>query len=154
VPDIYHLPVLDIHGNERTLVNFQNKVLLIVNVASRCGFKYQYQHLEKWFRQYQSQGLVILGFPCNQFAGQEPEDNKKVLAFTQSCFAVSFPMFAKIDVKGPKQAPLYRFLTKHRRIIPWNFTKFLVSREGKVLHCFWPIVPMCYVHYKMKQALK
>ena len=134
--------------------------MLIVNVASRCGFTPQYKQLESWYRQYQSQGFVVLGFPCNQFAGQEPENNQKIKAFAQSCFAVTFPLFAKIDVNGEHKAPIYAFLQKNLKEtcflkrIPWNFTKYLVSRNGEVCARFWPIAPRWWVEKHIQKMLK
>lgn len=158
--DIYSIMVLDAQGHSKTLADYQNKVLLIVNVASRCGFTKQYAVLEKWYRKYQIQGLEILAFPCNQFASQEPEDNLKIQEFAKSCFATTFPIFAKIDVNGKDQAPIYRYLQNHLqkkvffKKIPWNFTKYLVNQKGEVLSRFWPITPAWYIEKKIQALFK
>lgn len=148
---IYQVKVQNARGDLQDLRAYQGKVLLIVNVASRCGFTRQYATLEKWYRQYQAKGLEILAFPCNQFAQQEPDGNEEIQRFAQSCFSTSFPVFAKIAVNGAYQAPIYQYLQKHLKQkvmfknIPWNFTKYLVSQNGDVLYRFWPIIPSWYI---------
>ena len=135
-----------IDGKPAPLANFKGKVILLVNVASQCGYTYQYEGLEKLYEKYKAQGFVIAGFPANNFGGQEPGTNEEIGAFCRSKFGVTFPMFAKISVKGADQAPLYQFLTgkdanpKTSGEIQWNFTKFLVDRTGKVLQRFEPPV--------------
>jgi glutathione peroxidase len=156
---IYDIPIQDLEGNTTNLNAYRGQVMMIVNVASRCGFTPQYKQLELWYRQYQSQGFVVLGFPCNQFAGQEPENNQKIKAFAQSCFAVTFPLFAKIDVNGEHKAPIYVFLQAHLKNcffkrIPWNFTKYLVNRKGEVCARFWPIAPRWWVEKRIQDVLK
>lgn len=157
--DIYSVQVERSNGQSLDLKNYVNQVLLIVNVASRCVFTSQYAQLQKWYQTYQSQGFCILAFPCNQFAGQEPESIDKIQAFAQSCFATSFPIFAKVDVNGPHQAPIYRYLQNHLKKttffknIPWNFTKYLVDRQGQVCYRFWPMVPAWYIEKKIKALL-
>ena len=129
-------------GTPTPLANFKGKVLLLVNVASQCGYTYQYEGLQALYVKYKDQGLVVAGFPANNFGGQEPGSNAEIGAFCKSKFGVTFPMFAKISVKGPDKAPLYQFLTdknanpKTGGEIPWNFTKYLVDRDGKVLARF------------------
>lgn len=140
---LYDIPVMAITGEETTLKSYENRILLIVNVASRCGFTPQYAALEALYRQYQPKGLTVLGFPCDQFAHQEPEDNEAIQAFASSCFHVTFPLFAKIEVNGEGRAPLYRYLAKHiekkpLKFIPWNFTKVLVDTQGRVLRRYLP----------------
>lgn len=136
----YRMPLLN--GQEQNLVDYIGKVVLIVNTASECGYTYQYEGLEALYKKYQDQGLVILGFPCNQFGKQEKGDNAQIGAFCQKNYGVTFPMFSKIEVNGPNAAPLYQQLkTEARGIlgtksIKWNFTKFLVGRDGKVVKRF------------------
>jgi glutathione peroxidase len=128
-----------IDGTPTSLANYKGKVMLIVNVASQCGYTYQYEGLQALYVKYKSQGLVVLGFPANNFGEQEPGTNAEIGAFCKSKFGVTFPMFGKISVAGKDKAPLYQFLTdkaanpKTGGEIPWNFTKYLVDRNGKVL---------------------
>lgn len=140
---LYDLSVMGINGEETTLKPYEHRVLLIVNVASRCGFTSQYAELEALYREYEPHGLTVLGFPCDQFAHQEPEDNAAIKAFAESCFQVTFPLFAKLSVKGEQRAPLYSYLAKHIekkpfKFIPWNFTKILVDAQGHVLRQYLP----------------
>jgi len=131
-----------INGTPTPLANFKGKVLLVVNVASQCGYTYQYEGLQALYLKYKDQGLVVAGFPANNFGAQEPGSNAEIGAFCKSKFGVTFPMFSKISVKGSDKAPLYQFLTdknanpKTGGEIPWNFTKYLVDRDGKVLARF------------------
>jgi len=134
----------DIHGCEQPLSVWHGKVLLIVNVASQCGFTKQYHGLDAIHRHYGPQGFSVLGFPCNQFGAQEPGDDADILHFCRTRYDVSFPLFAKIQVNGPDAHPLYRWL-KHERpgllgtkAIKWNFTKFLVGRDGRVIKRYAP----------------
>lgn len=152
---IYDIDVETMQGQQTNLVNYKGQVMLIVNVASRCGFTKQYAKLEQLYRQYKEKGLVVLGFPCNQFAHQEPGSNQEIADFAISCFAVSFPMFAKLNVKGPNQAPLYRYLMVQLKGkgIPWNFSKVLVNRDGKVVARYWPFIPMYFIEKKIKTLL-
>lgn len=135
---IYDFTVTTIDGEQTTLAEYRGKVLLIVNVASKCGFTPQYDGLEKLHIQYGDQGLVVLGFPCNQFGGQEPGTEAEILDFCRLNYGVSFPLFAKIAVNGPDTHPLFTFLKNAQpgilgsTAIKWNFTKFLVDRTGKV----------------------
>jgi glutathione peroxidase len=135
-----------LNGTPTPLANFKGKVMLVVNVASQCGYTYQYEGLQALFKKYESQGFVIAGFPANNFGGQEPGSNEEIGAFCKSKFGVTFPMFSKISVKGSDKAPLYQFLTDKKANpatggeINWNFTKFLVDRNGKVLQRFEPAV--------------
>jgi glutathione peroxidase len=135
---IYDFTVNDIDGNEVSLENYRGKVILIVNVASKCGFTPQYEGLQSLYEKYRDRGFVILGFPANNFFGQEPGTDQEIKDFCTLNFGVSFPMFSKISVKGKDIHPLYRYLTSKKTnpefsgSIKWNFTKFLVDREGKI----------------------
>jgi glutathione peroxidase len=138
-PSIYDFPLTRLDGSETTLESYRGKVLLIVNTASACGYTPQYAGLEALYRKFRDRGLVVLGFPCNQFGGQEPGDAATIGAFCQANYGVSFPMFAKISVNGKNAHPLYEHL-KHNaggvlgtEAIKWNFTKFLVDRHGQVV---------------------
>ncbi|HEX4970888.1 MAG TPA: glutathione peroxidase [Steroidobacteraceae bacterium] len=131
-------------GKPVALRDYQGKVLLIVNTASKCGFTPQYKGLEELYRKYKDRGLVVLGFPCNQFLAQEPGNSEEIGAFCASNFGVSFPMFEKIEVNGPAAHPLYRWLKDARRgvlgtqRIKWNFTKFLLDRKGAPVRRYAP----------------
>ena len=131
-----------LNGTPTPLANFKGKVLLVVSVASQCGHTYQYEGVQALYMKYKDQGLVVAGFPANNFGAQEPGSNAEIGAFCKSKFGVTFPMFSKISVKGSDKAPLYQFLTdknanpKTGGEIPWNFTKYLVDRDGKVIARF------------------
>jgi glutathione peroxidase len=133
-------------GKPAPLAEYRGKVVLIVNVASKCGFTPQYTGLEKIYEKYKDQGFVILGFPANNFGGQEPGTNEEIKTFCSSKYQVTFPMYSKVSVKGADSTPLYQFLTDKRSNpatggeIKWNFTKFLVDRNGKVIARFEPAV--------------
>jgi glutathione peroxidase len=141
---LYQLPVTLINGEQTTLENYRNKVLLVVNTASRCGFTPQYAELENLYRQYREQGLEVLGFPCNQFRNQESGSLHEIRKFCEINYQVSFPMFAKIDVNGNDAHPLFRYLKREApgilgtKAIKWNFTKFLVRRDGSVYKRYAP----------------
>ena len=136
---IYDFSVKDIHGKEQKLDRYRDKVMLIVNVASKCGFTPQYKGLEALYEKMHSRGLEVLGFPCNQFGAQEPGSEQEIEQFCELNYGVTFPLFAKIDVNGGDTAPLYEYLKKARpgllgtEAIKWNFTKFLVDRKGNVV---------------------
>jgi glutathione peroxidase len=138
VPSIYEIPVQTIDGKETTLAEHRGKVLLIVNVASKCGFTGQYAGLQKLYERFKEKGLVVLGFPANDFLRQEPGTNDEIKQFCSLEFGVTFPMFAKITVKGEAMHPLYHFLTEPATnpdspgAISWNFNKFLIGRDGRV----------------------
>ena len=168
--DIYGFTVKDIKGNDVSLADYQGKVLLIVNVASKCGLTPQYESLEALYQKYKDQGLEILAFPCNQFLEQEPGTNEEILDFCSVNYNVTFPLFNKIDVNGKEESPLYTFLKAkapfkgypegyekfasqltmiHQKTgsgfekgdaIKWNFGKFLVSKDGKTILRFEPMV--------------
>jgi glutathione peroxidase len=133
---IYDIPVTTIDGTQTTLAQYRGSVLLVVNVASKCGFTPQYAGLEELYQKYKDRGLVVLGFPCNQFMWQEPGDANDIKSFCTLKYNVSFPMFAKVDVNGSNAHPLYRHLKNEARgflgtkSVKWNFTKFLVARDG------------------------
>ena len=130
-----------IDGKPAPLSAYQGKVVLIVNVASRCGFTPQYAGLEALYEKYKDRGFTILGFPANNFGGQEPGTNEEIKTFCSSKYNVTFPMYSKISVKGDDKAPLYQFLTAATGSeIQWNFTKFLVDKNGKVVARFEPKV--------------
>lgn len=136
---IYDFSATSIDGKPVELSTYRDKVLLIVNTASQCGFTPQYQGLQALYEKYASQGLVVLGFPCNQFGKQEPGDTTEIQSFCEARFGVSFPLFQKIDVNGKAAHPLYKYLTKAApgilgtKAVKWNFTKFLVDRSGNVV---------------------
>ncbi len=139
---IYDCTLPDIDGRSVNLGAFQGRVLLLVNVASRCGFTPQYAGLQQLYTRYQSRGLVVLGFPANNFLGQEPGTDAEIKTFCTTKYNVTFPLLAKLSVKGADQHPLYRFLTSKETnpdfagAITWNFNKFLVGRDGKILARF------------------
>ena len=137
---IYDIPLKDIDGNSTSLKPYQGKVLLIVNVASKCGFTPQYTALEAVYKKYQDQGLVVLGFPCNQFHQQEPGTDAEIKQFCTSKYDVTFPMFDKIDVNGANRNPLYVLLAGEGSPFPgdigWNFTKFVIGKNGQILNRF------------------
>ncbi len=142
--NIYDYGVKTIDGQDKLLGDYKGKVLLIVNTASKCGFTPQYQGLEELYRSYKDRGLVVLAFPCNQFAGQEPGSHDEIRAFCSSLYDVSFPLFAKIEVNGKYTHPLYQYLKGEKPgvlgtgAIKWNFTKFLVDRSGQVVKRYGP----------------
>lgn len=141
---IYDYKAKNIKGEDVSIGDYQGKVMLIVNTASKCGFTPQYEGLEKLYKEYKEQGLEILGFPCNQFMSQEPGDEAAIESFCQLNYGVDFPMFAKIDVNGEGTHPLYQHLKDAApgalgsKKIKWNFTKFLVGRDGKVFKRYAP----------------
>lgn len=137
----YDYKVKNISGEDVSMSEYKGKVVLIVNTASKCGFTKQYEGLEELYEKYKDQGFVILGFPCNQFGAQEPGGNEEIKNFCTSAFSVTFPMMSKIDVNGDDADPLYKFLKKEKGgilgdDIKWNFTKFLIDREGNVVDRF------------------
>ena len=137
---IYDIPLKDIDGKNATLKPYAGKVLLLVNVASHCGFTPQYTALEATYQKYQAQGLGVCGFPCNQFGGQEPGTDAEIKTFCTSKYSVTFPMFDKLEVNGANRHPLYVALAGQDSPFPgnikWNFTKFLIGRDGKILNRF------------------
>ena len=141
---LYDITVKDIHGVTRSLAEFRGQTLLIVNVASQCGYTPQYAGLEALYQEFKDRGFAVLGFPCNQFGSQEPGSEADIAAFCSTNYAVTFPMFAKVAVNGPTAHPLFRLLKSSRpgllgtESIKWNFTKFLVNGEGQVVHRYGP----------------
>jgi glutathione peroxidase len=133
---IYDFTMDSIEGRPVPLSEFKGKVALVVNVASRCGFTPQYTALEATYRNYKDRGFVVLGFPANNFKGQEPGTNAEIQDFCKRTYDVTFPMFSKISVLGEDKAPLYQFLTAGGNEIEWNFTKFVVGRDGTVVARF------------------
>ena len=130
---LYNIPLTDIDGNITSLKIYKGKVLLLVNVASRCGFTRQYAGLEKLYQSNRDSGLVICGFPCNQFGGQEPGSNEDIKEFCTLNYGVSFPMFSRLSVNGADRHPLYKFLLGDKGRVKWNFSKILVDRDGNVV---------------------
>lgn len=141
---VYDFSARDIDGNERSLAEYRGKALLIVNVASKCGFTPQYTGLEALWRSDRDKGLVVLGFPCDQFGHQEPGDEAEIRNFCSTSYEVSFPLFSKIEVNGEGTHPLYKWLKSEGKgilgseSIKWNFTKFLVDRNGQVVKRYAP----------------
>jgi len=146
MPSIYDFSAKDIRGKERKLDEYKDKVLLIVNVASKCGFTPQYKGLEALYEKLHARGFEILGFPSNQFGAQEPGNEAEIAQFCDLNYGVTFPLFAKLDVNGSAAAPLYQYLKKEKpgllgsEAIKWNFTKFLVDRKGNVVERYAPNV--------------
>ena len=143
---IYDFSAETLDGKPAPLADYKGKVVLIVNTASKCGFTKQYEGLETLYKRFRDRGLVILGFPCNQFGQQEPGDAAEIANFCSLTYDVQFPMMKKIDVNGPAAHPLYAYLKKTKKGvlgtegIKWNFTKFLVGRDGKVIDRYAPTV--------------
>jgi|TARA_R110002033_G_scaffold102305_2_gene150240 glutathione peroxidase len=156
---IYDIKVKTIDNKEISLSKYKNRVMLIVNVASKCGFTYQYEGLEKLHEKYSSKGLSILGFPCNQFMNQEPGTNEDIKEFCSLTYQVKFDMFSKIDVNGDDTSPLYKYLKSSQSglfgtgIIKWNFTKFLVDRNGKVIKRYSPSTNPSEIEDDIKELL-
>lgn len=142
---LYDIEATAIDGSRRSIGAYRDNVLLIVNVASRCGYTPQYAGLEALYRKYKDRGLVVLGFPCDQFGHQEPGTESEILRFCLTTYDVTFPLFAKIKVNGPDTHPLYKWLKQEKRgilgtrAIKWNFTKFLVTAHGTVLRRYGPM---------------
>ena len=157
--NIYDFTVKDIDGNNVSLSKYKGKVLLVVNVASECGFTPQYAGLEKLYQKYKDKGFMILGFPSNQFANQEPADNAKIKFFCHENYNVHFDMFSKIDVNGDNASPLYKLLKEQQGgflwmdDIKWNFTKFLIDRDGKVVDRFAPITKPLSIEKDIEKLL-
>ncbi|MDK2808688.1 MAG: glutathione peroxidase [Clostridiales bacterium] len=180
--NIYDFSVLNLEGESVSLQNYQDKVILIINSATQCGFTPQYDELQDMYEKYQEQGFVILDFPCNQFGNQAPGSNHEIAAFCDSRYGISFPIFSKIEVNGEGADPLYQYLVeqkgfkgldeehpltailnsmlerehpdyKEKPDIKWNFTKFLIDRSGNVIERFEPTTDMGYVEAKVRELL-
>lgn len=141
---VYDFSAVDIQGNNRDLAEFEGKVMLVVNTASKCGLTPQFEGLEAMYKDLNDQGLEILGFPCNQFAEQDKGSDSEIASFCMKNYGVSFPMFSKIEVNGAGEHPLYTYLKSEARgilgskKIKWNFTKFLINQKGEVVKRFAP----------------
>ena len=155
----YDFSAIGLDGQDTTLADYRGKVLLIVNVASKCGFTPQYAGLEQLWREYSPKGLVVLGFPCDQFGHQEPGNADEIRNFCALTYDVSFPMFAKVEVNGGNAHPLWQWLKDEKGgllgfdAIKWNFTKFLIGRDGKVLKRYAPTVEPASLATDIEAAL-
>ena len=141
--NIYQFEAELLEGENKSFSDYEGKVLLIVNTASKCGFTPQFAGLEKLYEKYNNQGFEVLGFPCNQFGGQDPGSNEQIGEYCQRNYGVKFPMFAKVDVKGPEAHAIFRYLTNNSKGIlgngiKWNFTKFLINKKGDVINRYAP----------------
>ena len=159
VQSLFELEATDAGGRAIGLSEFRDKVVLVVNTASKCGFTYQYKGLEELYQRYSASGFVVIGFPCDQFGHQEPAENAEIVQFCQTNFGVSFPLMAKIEVNGPGTHPVFEFLKARGpgRIgsrIKWNFTKFLVGRDGKSVKRFAPMVEPATISGEVEAALE
>lgn len=155
---IHQLEAELLDGTNKSFADYDGKVLLIVNTASKCGFTPQFAGLEKIYEQYKNQGLEVLGFPCNQFGGQDPGSNDQIGAFCQKNYGVSFPMFAKVNVKGPEAHVIFRYLTNNSKGvlgngIKWNFTKFLIGKNGQVINRYAPTTKPETLNEDIEKAL-
>lgn len=156
---IYDFSAQTLTGETQDFSEYQGKVLLIVNTASKCGFTPQFEGLEKLFEQYKEQGLVVIGFPCNQFGSQEPGEADEIGAFCQKNYGVSFPMMEKIDVNGKDAHPIYNWLKEQQGGfltdgIKWNFTKFLIGKDGQVIDRYAPTTKPEDIKEDIEKALK
>jgi glutathione peroxidase len=158
-PTLYDFSAQRLDGREESLSEYRDRVVLIVNVASKCGFTPQYEGLEKLWREFAPRGLVILGFPCNQFGAQEPGSAEEIATFCATTYGVSFPMFARIEVNGAGAHPLYQWLKSSEpgilgtEAIKWNFTKFLIDRQGHPVARFAPALKPEELHERIERLL-
>ena len=155
---IYQFEAELLNGKNKEFSDYQGKVMLIVNTASKCGFTPQFAGLEKLYQKYNNQGFEVLGFPCNQFGGQDPGDNDQIGSFCQKNYGVSFPMFAKVNVKGPEAHVVFRYLTNNSKGvlgsgIKWNITKFLIGKDGKVINRYAPTTKPEAIEEDIEKAL-
>lgn len=155
---IYDFVVNDIKGNEISFEKYKNKTLLIVNTASKCGFTPQFEGLEQLYQKYKDNNFLILGFPCNQFKNQDPHDNDNIEQFCKLNYGVTFPMFEKIEVNGENQSPLYMYLKTQQKgyindEIKWNFTKFLVDKNGNVVKRYSPTIKPIKIENDIKKYI-
>jgi glutathione peroxidase len=157
---VYDFHAKTIDGREVPLSAYKGKVLLIVNVASRCGFTPQYSGLQKLYEQHKAGGFEVLGFPCNQFGKQEPGTETDIQTFCDRTFGVTFPLFSKVDVNGPDAHPLFQFLKSEKpgflgmKMIKWNFTKFLIDRNGRAVKRYSPQTPPAQIEKDIEAAIK
>ncbi|MBJ9953726.1 MULTISPECIES: glutathione peroxidase [Acinetobacter] len=156
--NIYQFEAELLEGENKSFSDFEGKVLLIVNTASKCGFTPQFAGLEKLYEKYKDQGLEVLGFPCNQFGGQDPGTNEQIGSYCQRNYGVSFPMFAKVNVKGPEAHVIFRYLTNNSKGIlgngiKWNFTKFLINKKGEVINRYAPTTKPEDIEQDIEKAL-
>ena len=157
--NLFDIPVMTADGRSQTLSPYQGQVLLIVNVASRCGFTPQYEGLEELYRRYHKQGFTVLAFPCDQFGHQEPGSDAEIQEFCRLNYDVTFPVFARISVNGADEHPLYHLLKQEQAgmlgttAIKWNFTKFLVDRSGKVVERYAPMLAPAELEPDVRRAL-
>jgi glutathione peroxidase len=159
MPNVYDFSAKLNNGELKPLADYRGKVLLVVNTASKCGFTPQYKGLEELYQKHHAQGLEILGFPCDQFGHQEPGSDVEIKSFCELNYGVTFPLFAKIEVNGDGADPLYKFLKSQAggilgEGIKWNFTKFLVGRDGEVLERFASVTTPSALESKVENALK
>ncbi|MHA6281047.1 glutathione peroxidase [Salinimicrobium sp. CAU 1759] len=156
--EFYRHSAKDLQGKEKSMEEFQNKVVLVVNTASECGFTPQLEGLEELYKKYKEEGFVVLGFPCNQFGKQEPGDEKSIAEGCVVNYGVTFPMFSKVEVNGKEAHPLFKYLKKELggllgSKVKWNFTKFLIDREGKPVKRFAPITKPENLEKEIKMLL-
>jgi len=154
---LFNITPMEFYEN-KSFSDYEGKVLLIVNTASKCGFTPQFAGLEKVYEKYKDQGLEVLGFPCNQFGGQDPGTNEQIGAYCQRNYGVSFPMFAKVNVKGPEAHVIFRYLTNNSKGIlgsgiKWNFTKFLINKKGEVINRYAPTTKPEDIEQDIEKAL-
>ena len=157
--NIYDIHIKDSSNKEVSMSKFEGKTLLIVNVASKCGLTPQYKGLQSLYEEYKDRNFVVLGFPCNQFGGQEPGTNSEINNFCEINYSVTFPIFSKITVNGPDSHPLFKLLKNDKpgifrtESIKWNFTKFLVNSSGKIIDRFSPRVEPKYIRSEIERIL-
>ena len=157
--NIYDICVQDSRGGEVKMSEFKNKTLLIVNVASKCGLTSQYVGLQKIFDEFKDRNFLVLGFPCNQFGGQEPGSNQEISEFCEINYSVTFPIFSKIKVNGPEAHPRFKLIKQDKHVvfrtqsIKWNFTKFLINNSGKIIERFSPRVEPKYIREEIERVL-
>ena len=157
--DIYNIDVKDSANSDISMSEFTGKTLLIVNVASKCGLTPQYKGLQKIYDDYKDKNFVVLGFPCNQFGGQEPGTDQEIGEFCDIIYSVTFPIFSKIKVNGPEAHPLFKLLKSDKpgifrtQSIKWNFTKFLINKNGKIVERFSPRVEPKYIRKEIERVL-
>ena len=157
--NIYDIHIKDSSNKEVSMSKFEGKTLLIVNVASKCGLTPQYRGLQSLYEEYKNRNFVVLGFPCNQFGGQEPGSNQEISEFCEINYSVTFPIFSKIKVNGPEAHPLFKLLKQDKpgifrtQSIKWNFTKFLINNNGKIVERFSPRVEPKYIRKEIEKVL-